>query len=404
MYTLAATMLLGVLLGCAEASGPAPAPPREVPTPVEAPPAVPGVPVAAAAPAAAVAAAPNEPARMVILGAGDVIPHTPVLESAERHGWASLFAEIAPRVQAADLAIVNLETPIAPVRDGRTAQKVFNAPVGLPVALRDAGFDGAALGNNHVWDQSRAGLLETVANLETIGLAHAGAGRTCDEAEQAVRLDRNGFRVAWLSTTRVHNLYLNRERTEPCVFRFELDAVLARVAEARAAGAELVVLSLHWGVEYETTPRSWDESFAKKLVASGVDVILAHHPHVLQPARWIEAGGRRGVAIFSLGNLMAAQGWTAGPTSGSSQALRRDSGLFEVTVERVDGQVRLTDARLEPLWIEHRATGCRGGPTRMRAVPIFSALTDPVYAGCGYAARLPVIRRVVGADFVRAAP
>ncbi len=353
-------------------------------------------------PAAPTPEAPPAPGRFTLLGAGDVIPHDPVKLTGERYGYATLFSEIADTVRAADVAIVNLETPIAPVRDGKTMQKVFNAPVELAVALRDAGFDGASLANNHVWDQSRAGLLETVANLDQIGLKHAGAGRTCDEAERAEEFVVHGVRVAWLSTTRIHNLYLNRERTDPCVFKFDLDAVLARVAAARAAGADLVVLSVHWGVEYQTTARSWDEAFAQKLVAGGVDVLFGHHPHVLQRARWVDAGDRRGVFIMSMGNLMAAQGWDAGPASGSSQALRRDGGLFEVVVEHDPAGVRLASARFHPTWIEHRQTGCRGSPSRMRAVLVERAVTDPAYAGCGYAHRLPIVRRIVGEAFVPA--
>jgi len=346
------------------------------------------------------AEAPRAPGRFTLLGAGDVIPHDPVKLTGERYGYATLFAEIAETVRAADVAIVNLETPIAPVRDGKTMQKVFNAPVELAVALRDAGFDGASLANNHVWDQSRAGLLETVANLDQIGLKHAGAGRTCDEAERAEEFVVHGVRVAWLSTTRIHNLYLNQERTDPCVFKFDLAAVLARVAAARAAGADLVVLSVHWGVEYQTTARSWDEAFAQTLVAGGVDVLFGHHPHVLQRARWVDADGRRGVFIMSMGNLMAAQGWDAGPASGSSQALRRDGGLFEVVVEHDAAGVRLASARFRPTWIEHRQTGCRGGPSRMRAVLVERAVADPNYAGCGYERRLPIVRRIIGAEFV----
>ena len=360
--------------------------------------------------AAAVATAPTSPApappppplpaSITILGAGDVIPHDPVKLSGARYGWASLFAEIAPMVQAADLAIVNLETPIAPVRNGRLGEKVFNAPVELAVALRDAGFDGAALANNHVWDQRTDGLLETLSNLDQVGLVHAGAGATCADAQKPVFFERNGIKVGWFSTTRIHNLYLNRGPDEPCVFKFDVDDILAGVASARADGAALIVLSLHWGVEYQTTPKDWDERFARTLIAGGVDIILAHHPHVLQSARWIEKNGRRGVVIHSLGNLMAAQGWSAGAASGSSQALRRDGGLFEVVAERTTEGVHLVSARLHPTWVEHGQTGCRGRPSRMRTVLIEAALGDPAYAGCGYAARLPLVRRIVGAEFL----
>ncbi len=345
-------------------------------------------------------APPAPPSRITILGAGDVIPHNEVKLSAERYGWNSLFAEIAPLVTAADLAIVNLETPIAPLQTGKLAERVFNAPIGLAVALRDAGFDGAALANNHAWDQRSTGLLETLKNLDQVGLPHAGAGATCADARRPVFFDKNGIRVGWLSSTRIHNLNLNRGPDDPCVFDFDVDEILAVATAIRAGGADLIVLSLHWGVEYEISAKAWDQRFARTLIAGGIDIILAHHPHVLQSAQWVERKGGRGLVIHSLGNLMAAQGWNAGAGSGSPHALRRDGGLFEVVAERSVEGVQLVSARLHPTWVEHGQTGCRGSPSRMRTVLLTQAVGDPAYAGCGHEARLPIIRRIVGADFV----
>ncbi|MDP2312935.1 MAG: CapA family protein, partial [Pseudomonadota bacterium] len=346
---------------------------------------------------------PPPPPRIRLLAAGDVIPHPSVRASAEAHGWDSLFAEVEEVVTAADIAILNLETPVAPNVAGGTAEKVFNAPVALPEAVRDAGFDAVSIANNHVWDQRQAGLVETIGHLDEVGLAWAGAGATCAEAEAPRILERNGLKIGWIAASRVHNLYLNREPTDPCVFKFDPARVILAGQAARAAGAELVVLSVHWGQEYETVPRSWERSYARTLVAGGIDVILGHHPHVLQPIEWVESGGRRGLVAFSLGNFLSGQSWSY---ESPERGLRRDGGLLEVVLERVEGVAAVTSARLLPTWTEHGAVACAGRPARVRAILLGPAATaaeaDPETARCGahYRQRIATVRGAVGRGFV----
>jgi poly-gamma-glutamate synthesis protein (capsule biosynthesis protein) len=360
-------------------------------------------------PALAAPAPPPPPppsARVRLLATGDVIPHPAVAWSGETYGWDSLFAEVKAEVTAADLAFVNLETPVAPGRDGPTGDMIFNAPIALPQALAYAGFDGVSLANNHVWDQGRSGLVETVGHLDDIGLAWAGAGRTCAEAEAPRLFVRDGITIGWISSTRVHNAYLNRGPDDPCVFAFDVPRILAAAQAARDQGAELVVLSLHWGVEYESAPRSWDRHYAEQLVAGGIDAVLGHHPHVLQPATWVSAGGRRGFVAYSLGNLVTAQAWTYTLGGGSDWGLRRDGGLLELIAERVDGVATFTSARLLPTWTEHGAQVCTGRPPRVRAILLGPALAalgdDPAWRSCAthYRQRLAAVRRVVGAPLV----
>jgi poly-gamma-glutamate synthesis protein (capsule biosynthesis protein) len=352
------------------------------------------------APAPSVAAPPPAPRALRLVAVGDIIPHDSVTASAVSHGWGSLFEETRALVSAADLALANLETPIAPSRAGRVGVKVFNAPPALPLALKEAGFDGVSIANNHVWDQGRGGLLETVTHVDAAGLARAGAGRTCEEATRPVLLDVQGVRVGWIAASRVHNLYLNRDADEPCVFKYATDDVVAAAAAARAAGAELVVLSVHWGQEYEREPRSWERSFARELVAGGVDVVLGHHPHVLQPIEFVESGGRRGLVAFSLGNFVSGQGW-----SGGARAVRRDGVVLDLQV-RAGAQGWELSYTAHPSSTEHGATACVGAPPRVRAslldVAIPAADAAPATRRCAayYRARHADIGRALGGALV----
>src|SRR6185312_4192234 len=102
-------------------------------------------------------------------------------------------------------------------------------------------------------------------------------------------MDVKGIRVAFIGATKVFNSNLNQGPEEPCAFLLDEAIVAEEVRAARAEGADLVILSVHWGVEYETAPRQQEIDQAHRLLDAGVDVLLGHHPHVLQPIEVYEA-------------------------------------------------------------------------------------------------------------------
>lgn len=374
-------MLLASLLACLQASA----------TGADAP---------EAPPAARPVEAPPEPPRPVTLGfVGDVIPHASVRDSAAHHGggdaqagWDALLADVAPRVRALDWAVANLETPVTDPATFPEAAKVFDAPDELPRALARAGFDAVTLANNHTWDRGRSGLAATLDHVDAAGLLRAGAGRTCPEAWTPRVVEVGGVKVGWVAVTRVLNAYLNRGEADPCVAWWDEARVHRAVAEARAGGAEVVVVSIHWGVEYTHAPLSWDRAFARRMIAAGVDVVAGHHPHFVQPVERVEVDGRVGWVAYSLGNFLSGQGWTAEGTRYASLDTR-DALLLQVEATPDPAGARVTAVRAVPLWIEHGTDHCRRAPgTRARIRPV--ALADllagldpsrPEVAGCAAA-------------------
>jgi len=306
---------------------------------------------------------------------GDLLMHGAVKESASAQnelrddgtsanfdGYGALFAHVAEELRSADLAFANLETPIAPKTDRGSRPFVFNAPPALLPALQDAGVGIVAFANNHVYDQGRAGFVETLEELERAGLPQVGAGASCDEAASARILDVNGIRLAFLGATKLFNNDLNRTPTEPCAFLLDEAVLIEKVRLAREEGAELVIASLHWGVEYETAPRKAEIEQAHRLLDAGVDVILGHHPHVLQPVEVYETrDGRITFVAYSLGNFVSNQSRTY--THGlhpEKMGFTRDGLLLRFrAVRRVfpDGAVRteLADLVAHPLWTENNA-------------------------------------------------
>ncbi|HEY0840025.1 MAG TPA: CapA family protein [Vulgatibacter sp.] len=306
---------------------------------------------------------------------GDLLMHEAVKESAfaadsrgtdgatlNNAGYDALFEAVAPKLRQADLAFANLETPIAP-RSGRGSRPfVFNAPSALLPALRHAGIGLVSFANNHVYDQGRPGFVETMEELRGAGLPFVGAGDTCADASRPLVLDVRGIRVAFLGATRLFNQNLNAKPDEPCAFHLDEGVAAASIREAKDAGAELVVLSIHWGVEYATSPRQEEIDLAHRLIDAGADVILGHHPHVLQPVEIVEAAdGRIGLVAYSLGNFISNQSRTyAHGVQPLAMGNTRDGVLlrFQAVRKRYPGgavRVEIGGVVAEPLWTENDA-------------------------------------------------
>jgi len=223
------------------------------------------------------------------------------------------FLALRDSLAAADITFGNLESPIAP--DSSAAPDsggIFTAPPAAAAALARAGFDVVSTANNHAWDGGPAAVEETMRQLTRAGVRFVGSGFGRDMAEQPVILERRGWRVAFFALTRAWN---------PAPYTFYSHAgsqfiawgdtgrIYPAIRELKASGrADLVVVSMHGGTEYVDTPPKHMQDLARGLVDAGADLILAHHPHVLQPVVWY----RRKPIVQSLGNFVFLQDdpWT----------------------------------------------------------------------------------------------
>jgi poly-gamma-glutamate synthesis protein (capsule biosynthesis protein) len=295
-------------------------------------------------------------------GAGEV-------SNDEGFGW--LWAPIADLLRGADVTFANLETPIAPHGASATRSFVFNAPPAVVRALGRTGVSLVSVANNHAFDQGRAGFEETLRQLDAAGMRYVGAGSAGRESGPVV-LEVNGLRLAFLGYSYGFNQSGNDcpPRTPRCVRAALLDRERAvnDVADA-AREADAVIVSIHWGVEYEQQPREADVALARSLVEAGALVVLGHHPHVLQPIElYPRADGRTGLVAYSLGNFVSNQSrhYVHGVTPPEVGATR-DGALLQVEIARRDygrGVVRveLGAAGYFPLWTENDT----GDPERRR--------------------------------------
>jgi poly-gamma-glutamate synthesis protein (capsule biosynthesis protein) len=315
-----------------------------------------------------------------LVAVGDILMHQDVKRSEEQigGGFPALWADLVPLFKGADLAFGNLETPVAPTtgRPGKPFQ--FNAPASLPPALRASGFTVISTANNHAFDQGRRGVAETLDRLRQAQLTAIGSGEDRPRAEALQILERNGLKVAFLGFTDIFNLNLDRKATEPWVRPLELESALAAVREARSR-ADIVVVSIHWGNEYQHTPTKRQRYIAQKLVAAGCDLLLGHHPHVLQPMELMTANGRRALVAYSLGNFISNQDrMYRADLFPVVDGDNRDGAALEVTFERrrqPDGTeaVVLAHAGFEPLWTENNWGAGKGVPRRIRVIRVAAA-------------------------------
>jgi hypothetical protein len=375
-------VLLGVLLGlvaCGRVDGgavlaaPDPDPPHAAPDPPHAAPDPPHAapdqaPPHAAGPeerapvatpddgAAAVEPPPDGPTerRFTIAAVGDVMPHGAVIARAEAYGQESgrafdfrpMFGEVAPIIRAADLAICNLETPLATdhAEVSHRGFPLFNAPRELGEALADAGFAACSTANNHATDAGVEGVVATLEVLDDVGIAGAGTGRTPEEAAAPRVHTVQDVTVAHLAASGWVNVALPAG-SEWMVELIDVERLVAQARGARDAGAEFVVVSLHHGIEYEPEPSEGQRSRADALLASGaIDLVLGHHAHVVQP---IERIGDR-VAVHGLGNVLSNQrADVTGPET-------EDGVIVLLEVSEVAGQdgFRVTDVAYVPTWVD----------------------------------------------------
>jgi poly-gamma-glutamate capsule biosynthesis protein CapA/YwtB (metallophosphatase superfamily) len=235
----------------------------------------------------------------VINAVGDIMLSGSGAATLKKKGYDYPFAATTAELRKGDITIGNLESPIA--RGGKefTGKKYrFRcAPQGAP-ALKTAGFSLVTLANNHMMDFGASALEETRQHLALAGVGFAGAGQSLAEARQGTIMNVGGVRVAFLaySLTLPTRFYATSGRpgTAPGFYRFYREDIAAARKEAA-----YVLVSFHWGAESTSQPRAYQITAAHRAIDAGADVVIGHHPHVLQGIERY----KNGIVFYSLGNF-----------------------------------------------------------------------------------------------------
>lgn len=205
-------------------------------------------------------------------------------------------------LRAADVRIANLECPIAAGATGQPLDRKiysFRAHPRVTAVLKGR-FDAVSVANNHAGDYGHAAFLETLAHVRAAGLQPFGGGANLREAHTPLWIERDGLRVAVLAYNEFKPRAFEAGATSPGVAWSEDSQVLADIAAARAAGADLVIPFMHWGWERERTPGTRQRHLARLMIDAGAAAVIGGHPHVTQGAELY----RGKPIIWSLGNFV----------------------------------------------------------------------------------------------------
>ncbi len=253
-------------------------------------------------------------------------------------GEHELFDEVAPLMES-DLLIGNLETPLAssiPDHSPVGTRYSFGADAKLARHLADGRFDVMSLANNHAYDLRGAGVEQTPQILAQLGIIAVGSIRADAPPIRVETVERDGWRVGIVAlTTRANIPSLDDLPPLPLVEVTEIESTVAPLVEQARSTHDLVVVLAHWGEEYADTPLWEQRQAAQALVEAGADLVIGHHPHVLQG---IERHGH-GLIAYSLGNFVFE----------NVKDIPRLSGVLRV---RYSAQGCLEDSRVHPVFIK----------------------------------------------------
>jgi poly-gamma-glutamate synthesis protein (capsule biosynthesis protein) len=212
------------------------------------------------------------------------------------------FREIRPYLQIADVALANLECPLTERYQPLVKRVNFRGDPSMAAILHRVGFDVLGLANNHVQDHGKIALLETLDNLKRVGIKTIGAGKNQSEAARSLVMHVHDRRIALLAfvDTPLEGLALSDDEPGPAIADDERVASAVKEAKRRA---DFVLVSVHWGVEHQRHPSARQRALARIIADSGADLVLGHHPHVVQP---VERVGNAWV-FYSIGNLIFDQ-------------------------------------------------------------------------------------------------
>lgn len=215
--------------------------------------------------------------------------------------YSKLFINLG-ELKKADILFGNLEGDVSNVGNNVGSKYSFRMdPIVLP-ALKDAGFDIVSFANNHVGDWNITAFKDTLIRLSNESILQVGAGQTKDEAEMPVIIEKNGVKFGFLGFSDVGPNWLKVTDVSPGIL-LASDPNLSTIIKNAKSQSDVLIVSFHWGVEYEKIHNARQEVLAHLAIDSGADMIIGHHPHVIQD---IETYNGKPI-VYSLGNFIFDQ-------------------------------------------------------------------------------------------------
>jgi len=328
-----------------------------------------------------------------LLAIGDIMVHSPQLPAyhdadSDRYDFTEWFARVAPIFHEGDWVVGNLETPLAGADLKYSGYPRFNAPAELADALRDAGVQLVSTANNHSMDRGFAGIQRTLDHVRQSGIVPYGTAASEEEAERLVTAERGGIRMGFLAYTYGTNGIPIPVDKPFAVSLIDTDRMAREIGRLRAAGVDVVTVSLHFGAEYQRLPNDEQQRIVRSAIGAGADIILGSHPHVVQPYDIVKVAAadsalgeeRSGVVIYSLGNFISNQ-------TGNWKDVGLIFGVHLKKIQQPDGSSATTWERISlvPTWVHIAGQGRNRHYTVLPLRETLEARDDPTLKDADYA-------------------
>jgi len=281
-----------------------------------------------------------------LLFIGDIMGHDEQIWSAENreeqtYNYDDVFQYIKPVISEADIAIANFEVTLA--GPPYLGYPEFSSPGALAVACKNAGIDCLVTANNHSADRGKKGITGTINILDSIGLRHTGTflSSSSRDSLSPLLIGNDELSLALLNYTYGTN---GIAVPDPVIVNMlDKELIDSDIQKAKDKNADIIILFLHWGTEYDTVPSADQTELAAYFLSEGVDLIIGSHPHVLQKMVWLKnsAGEKDGIVVYSLGNFVSNQ--RRPKTEGGS--------MVRIVLTKNDDRVAISEAGYYLTWV-----------------------------------------------------
>lgn len=275
-----------------------------------------------------------------IAAVGDVLLHGSIYRDAQRgetFHFDDMFQAVKPYLEKPDITFANQESMIGGKEIGLSTYPTFNSPFEIGDTLKRVGVDVVSMANNHTLDRGEKAILNAIQHWNKIGMLYVGAYENEEDKAKIRTIEKNGITFSFLAYTYGTNGIPVPKDKPYLVNLIDKEKIEADIQQAKEL-SDVVVVSMHFGNEYERMPNETQKELAQFIADAGAHIIFGHHPHVLQPVEFIRSKeGHDTFVAYSLGNFLAAQ-------EAKHDHHRRIGGIVQVEVEKVEfeGETKIT--------------------------------------------------------------
>jgi poly-gamma-glutamate synthesis protein (capsule biosynthesis protein) len=276
---------------------------------------------------------------ITVVAVGDTYPGGRAAPFIKKYGYGYLFEPTREILKGADLVIANLEAPLTQSEDILMDKKyILKADPKAAEGIKDASIDVVTLANNHIMDYGEAGLRDTKQALDRYGVLYTGAGENVKEARKPAIYEADGVKIAVLAYSNTFPKVFYAKKGSPGTAPGYAKYVRRDVRAARSA-ADIVIVSFHWSADRLKIPKDYQVSLAHLAIESGAQLVVGHHPHVIQGVEVYKGG----LIFYSLGNFIF--GFYSSPDT--------EGVIAEVEFETGTDGFKASSARIIPLDVDN---------------------------------------------------